>query len=57
MAEAKYSDNNVKEIVNNVIEEINFGKSKIFNIADRMRDELEIKRRELKEVKANLSNY
>ena len=32
MAQTKYSDNNIKEIVNDVIEEINLGKSKIFNI-------------------------
>lgn len=55
MAQAKYSDNNIKDIVNHVIEEISFGKSKIFNVADRMRDELEIKKEELKEVKAKLS--
>lgn len=54
MLQAKYSDNNIKEIVNNVIEEINLGKSKIFNISDRMRDELEIKKEELKEVKTKL---
>lgn len=55
MAQAKYSDNNIKDIVNHVIEEINFGKSKIFNIADKMRDELEIKKEELNEVKSKLS--
>ena len=54
MSQTKYSDNNIKEIVNNVIEEINLGKSKIFNISDRMRDELEIKKAELKEVKIKL---
>ncbi|MBE6052502.1 MAG: sensor histidine kinase [Clostridium sartagoforme] len=54
MSRTKYSDNNIKEIVNNVIEEINLGKSKIFNISDRMRDELEIKQAELKEVKIKL---
>lgn len=55
MAQAKYSDNNIKDIVNHVIEEINFGKSKIFNISDKMRDELEIKKEELNEVKSKLS--
>lgn len=51
----KYSDINIKEIINEVIEEINFGRSKIFNIADKMRDEIEIKKEELKVVKAKLS--
>ena len=55
MIEAKYSDSNIKDIVSEVIEEINVGKSKIFNISDRMRDELEIKRNELNEVKNKLS--
>ncbi|MDV4149631.1 histidine kinase [Clostridium sp. AL.422] len=50
----KYSDNNIKEIVNNVIEEISLGKSKIFNISDKMRDELQRKKTELNEVKIKL---
>lgn len=51
----KYSDINIKEIISDVIEEINFGKSKIFNIADKMRDEIEIKKEELKAIKTKLS--
>ncbi|WP_235829614.1 sensor histidine kinase [Clostridium nigeriense] len=51
----KYSDINIKEIISEVIEEINFGKSKIFNIADKMRDEIEIKKEELKSIKTKLS--
>ena len=54
MKQTKYSDNNIKEIVNDVIEEINLGKSKIFNISDRMRDELEVKKSELRDVKTKL---
>lgn len=54
MVQTKYSDNNIKEIVNDVIEEINLGKSKIFNISDRMRDELEVKKSELMEIKTKL---
>lgn len=46
--------NNVKNVINDVIEEINSGKSKIFHIADKMRDELELKRNELIEVKNRL---
>ncbi|MBD7915933.1 sensor histidine kinase [Clostridium sp. Sa3CUN1] len=55
MVYTKYSDINIKEIVNDVIEEINFGKSKIFNIADKMRDEIELKKEELKTIKTKLS--
>ena len=54
MVQTKYSDNSIKEIVSDVIEEINVGKSKIFNISDRMRDELEVKEIELREVKNKL---
>ncbi len=54
MVQEKYSDNNIKDIVNDVIEEINVGKSKIFNISDRMRDELEVKKSELREIKTKL---
>ena len=32
MIKTKYSDSNIKDIVSEVIEEINVGKSKIFNI-------------------------
>lgn len=46
--------NSVKSILNGVIDEINIGKSKIFNIADRMRDEIEEKKKELREIKQNL---
>ncbi|WP_291652130.1 sensor histidine kinase [Clostridium sp.] len=49
-----YSSEEVKEIIDGVIEEINVGKSKIFHIADAMRDELEIKRKELNDVKSRL---
>ncbi|MDI9215176.1 histidine kinase [Clostridium tertium] len=55
MVTEKYSSENVKEIIDGVIEEINIGKSKIFHIADTMRDELEIKKKELKAVKSGLS--
>lgn len=54
MKQGKYFDNNIKEIVNEVIEEINLGKSKIFNVSDRMRDELEVKKSELRDVKIKL---
>ncbi|WP_300383317.1 sensor histidine kinase [Clostridium sp.] len=46
--------NSVKSILNGVIDEINIGKSKIFNIADRMRDEIEEKKKELREIKQNI---
>ena len=44
----------IKDVLNEVINEINIGKSRIFNIADRMRDEIEEKKKELKEIKENL---
>lgn len=44
----------IKDVLNGVIEEINVGKSKIFNIADKMRDEIEEKKKELKGIKENL---
>lgn len=47
--------NNVKNVIDDVIEEINSSKSKIFHIADKMRDELELKKNELIEVKNRLS--
>lgn len=53
--QTKYSDINIKEIIGEVIEEINFGRSKIFNIADKMRDEIDIKKEELKLVKSKLA--
>lgn len=55
MGNEKYSSDNVKEIIDGVIEEINIGKTKIFNIADTMRDELEMKKKELKDVRSRLS--
>lgn len=45
MVNEKYSSEDIKEIIDGVIEEINVGKTKIFHIADAMRDELEIKRK------------
>ncbi|VYU10922.1 Signal transduction histidine-protein kinase/phosphatase DegS [Clostridium tertium] len=51
----KYSNDNIKEIINDVIEEINDGKSKIFNISDKMRDDFEVSKQELKMIKAKLS--
>lgn len=47
--------NNVKDVIHDVIEEIDSSKSKIFHIADKMRDELEVKKNELIEVKNRLS--
>lgn len=46
--------NSIKSVLNGVIDEINVGKSKIFNIADKMRDEIQEKKKELKEIKENL---
>lgn len=54
MIKDKYSNYTVKEIVDEVIEEINSGKGKIFNIADRMRDEVDVKKRELIDIKKRL---
>ncbi|MDU5110939.1 MAG: histidine kinase [Clostridium sp.] len=51
----KYSSDNIKEIIGDVIEEINDGKSKIFNISDKMRDDLEVSKQELKIIKSKLS--
>ena len=45
---------NVKKIVENVLYEINVGKSKIFNISDRLRDEYEDRKKELETVKNEL---
>lgn len=45
---------NVKKIVDNVLSEINLGKSKIFNISDRLRDEYEERKKELETVKNEL---
>ena len=45
---------NVKKIVDNVLYEINLGKSKIFNISDRLRDEYEDRKKELETVKNEL---
>ena len=45
---------NVKKIVENVLYEINLGKGKIFNISDRLRDEYEARKKELKVVKNEL---
>lgn len=45
---------NVKNIVDNVLSEINLGKSKIFNISDRLRDEYEERKKELETVKNEL---
>ncbi|WP_411170414.1 histidine kinase [Clostridium sp. MB05] len=47
--------NNVKDVIHDVIKEIDSSKSKIFHIADKMRDELEVKKNELIEVKNRLS--
>ncbi|MBS5952088.1 MAG: sensor histidine kinase, partial [Clostridium sp.] len=55
MVALKYSSDNIKEIIGDVIEEINDGKSKIFNISDKMRDDLEVSKQELKIIKAKLS--
>ncbi|MBS5939801.1 MAG: sensor histidine kinase [Clostridium sp.] len=55
MVALKYSSDNIKEILGDVIEEINDGKSKIFNISDKMRDDLEVSKQELKIIKAKLS--
>lgn len=55
MINEKFSSEDIREIINGVIEDINLGKTKIFHIADTMRDELEMKRTELKEVKIRLS--
>ena len=55
MVNAKYSSEDIKEIIDGVIEEINVGKTKIFHIADAMRDELEIKKKELYDIKSRLS--
>lgn len=55
MINEKYSSEDIKEIIDGVIEEINVGKTKIFHIADVMRDELEIKKKELYDIKSRLS--
>ncbi|MDU4736741.1 histidine kinase [Clostridium sp.] len=55
MVNEKYSSEDIKEIIDGVIEEINVGKTKIFHIADAMRDELEIKKKELYDIKSRLS--
>lgn len=55
MVNEKYSSEDIKEIIDGVIEEINVGKTKIFHIADVMRDELEIKKKELYDIKSRLS--
>ncbi|MBS5883320.1 MAG: histidine kinase [Clostridium sp.] len=55
MINEKYSSEDIKEIIDGVIEEINVGKTKIFHIADAMRDELEIKKKELYDIKSRLS--
>lgn len=54
MIKDKYCNYTVREIVDEVIEEINSGKGKIFHIADRMRDELDVKKRELIDIKKRL---
>lgn len=55
MINEKYSSEDIKDIIDGVIEEINVGKTKIFHIADVMRDELEIKKKELYDIKSRLS--
>lgn len=54
MIKEKYCNYTVREIVDEVIEEINSGKGKIFHIADRMRDEVDVKKRELIDIKKRL---
>jgi two-component system, NarL family, sensor histidine kinase DegS len=54
MIKDKYCNYTVREIVDEVIEEINSGKGKIFHIADRMRDEVDVKKRELIDIKKRL---
>lgn len=54
MIKDKYCNYTVSEIVDEVIEEINSGKGKIFHIADRMRDEVDVKKRELIDIKKRL---
>lgn len=49
-----YLNENVKEIINEVINEINCGKNKIFKITDKMNDDLEKKKKELTEIKESL---
>lgn len=38
--------NSVEKIVDKIMDEINIGKSKIFNISDRLRDEYEERKKE-----------
>lgn len=49
-----YLNENVKEIINEVINEINIGKSKMFKITDKMNDDLQRKRLELDEIRESL---
>ena len=51
----RYLNQNIKEIINEVIDEINIGKNKIFKISDKMNDELQEKKEELKKVKKKLN--
>ena len=49
-----YLNENVKEIINEVINEINIGKSKMFKITDKMNDDLQRKKLELDEIRESL---